>query len=97
MGGGHEVVRNASASFTRASLEAQDTPRDGTPVATQGPSNPQLKVIFGRFRQLLAINAHKMAPRPPQGLQDRPWDAPTKGLLQVVLREPTELERSAAS
>jgi hypothetical protein len=48
---------------------------------TQGPSHPQSKVIFGRFCQLLAINTHKMAPRPPQGLQDRPWDTATKGLL----------------
>ena len=53
--------------------------------STQGPSNPQSKIIFGRFRQLLAINASKMAPRPPPGLQDRSWDAPTKCLLWVVL------------
>jgi hypothetical protein len=36
--------------------------------ATQGPSNPQSKVIVGRFRQLLAINAHKMAPSTGQWL-----------------------------
>ena len=50
-------------------------------VATQGPWYPQSKVIFGRFRQLLAINAYKMAPSTGQWLQERVWDAPTKGLL----------------
>ena len=39
------------------------------------------KSIFKRPCQVLAINANKMAPRPPQGLQDRPWNAPMKGLL----------------
>ena len=48
---------------------------------TQGPSNPQSKVIFGRFRQLLAINAHKMAPSTCQWLQVRVWDTLTKCLL----------------
>jgi hypothetical protein len=33
----------------------------------------------------LAINAHKMDPRPHQRLQDRTCDAPTKGLLWVSL------------
>ena len=33
-----------------------------------------------RCCQLFAINAHKMAPRSSQGLQERAWDAPTKGL-----------------
>ena len=47
----------------------------------QGPWYPQSKVIFGRFRQLLAMNAHKMAPSTGQWLQVRVWDAPTKGLL----------------
>ena len=41
------------------------------------------KSIFKRPCQVLAINAHKMVPRPPQGLQNRPWNAPTKGLLWV--------------
>ena len=49
--------------------------------ATQGPSNPQSKVIFGRFRQLLVINAHEMAPRTRRWLQERGRDTPTKGLL----------------
>jgi hypothetical protein len=48
-------------------------------VPTQGPSKS--KVIFGRFRQLLAINAHEMAPRTTQWLQERHCDTPTKGLL----------------
>ena len=39
------------------------------------PFEPQSKVIFGRFRQLLAINAHKMAPRTSKRLQERAWDA----------------------
>ena len=53
-------------------------------VTTQGPSNPQSKVIFGRFHQLLAINAHEMAPKPspnPKTVLEVPWDTPTKGLL----------------
>jgi hypothetical protein len=45
------------------------------------PFEPQSKVIFRRFRQLLAINAHKMAPSTGQWLQVRVWDTPTKGLL----------------
>ena len=48
--------------------------------STQGPWYPQSKVIFGRYRQLLAINAHKMAPSTGRWLQERVWDAPTKGL-----------------
>ena len=47
------------------------------------PFEPQSKVIFGRFRQLLAINVHKMAPRTNQWLQERTWDTPTQGLLSV--------------
>ena len=39
------------------------------------------KSISNRPCQFLAINAHKVAPRPHQRLQDRTWDAPTKGLL----------------
>ena len=38
------------------------------------------KSLFKRCCQLSAINAHKMAPRTSQGLQERAWDAPTKGL-----------------
>ena len=47
---------------------------EGCVDSTQGPSNPQSKVIFRRFRQLLTID-------PTKWLQDRTWDAPTKGLL----------------
>ena len=36
--------------------------------------------LFKRPCQFLAINAHKMAPRTTQWLQERRWDAPTKGL-----------------
>ena len=39
------------------------------------------KSIFKRPCQFLAINARKMAPRTTQWLQERPWNAPTKGLL----------------
>ena len=39
------------------------------------------KSISKRPCQFLAINAHKMAPRPSQWPQDRTWDTPTKGLL----------------
>jgi hypothetical protein len=52
------------------------------------PQNPRKalwgisEVNFKKPCQVLAINAHKLAPRPPQGLQDRPWNAPTKGLLR---------------
>ena len=52
--------------------------------STQGPSIPQSKVIFGRFCQLLAMNANKMATRTSNRLQERVWDSPTKGLLWSV-------------
>ena len=58
-----------------------EIPDTGGLKTTQGPSNPQSKVIFGRFRQLSAINAHKMAPRTDIRLQERARDAPMKGLL----------------
>ena len=35
------------------------------------------KSILNRVCQLLAIRAHKMAPRTSQGLQERAWDTPT--------------------
>ena len=38
------------------------------------------KSIFKRPCPFLAINAHKKAPRTIQWLQERPWNAPTKGL-----------------
>ena len=47
--------------------------------STQGPSWGYVKVIFKRCCQLLALNTLKMAPRTSQGLQERAWDAPTKG------------------
>ena len=50
-------------------------------ATTQGPSIPQLKIIFGRSCQLFAINAHKMVPRTSKRLQERAWDTSTKGLL----------------
>ena len=40
-------------------------------LSTQGPSYPQSKVILGRFRQLLAINAHKVAPSTGLGCPHR--------------------------
>ena len=43
------------------------TPSLGSGRTTQGPSNLQSKVIFGRFRQLFPINAHEMAPRTTLG------------------------------
>ena len=39
------------------------------------------KSIFKRPCQFLAINALKMAQKMTQWLQERPWNAPTKGLL----------------
>ena len=42
------------------------------------PFEPQSKVNFGRFRRLLAINAHKMAPRTSKRLQERAWDNPRR-------------------
>ena len=45
------------------------------------------KSILQRPCQFLAINAHKMAPRTSKGLQERAWDAPTKGLLWNICRE----------
>ena len=39
------------------------------------------KSIFKRPCQFLAIDTHKMAPRPHQRLQDRTWDTHTKGFL----------------
>ena len=44
------------------------------------------KSIPQRPCHFLAINAHKMAPRTSKGLQERAWDAPTKGLLWIRLR-----------
>ena len=52
-------------------------------MSTQRPSNPQSKVIPGRCCQLLAINAHKMAPSMGQWLQVPVWDTTTKSLLWV--------------
>ena len=42
------------------------------------------KSIFKRPCQFLAMNAHKMAPRTTQWLQERRWDAPTKGLAWIA-------------
>jgi hypothetical protein len=39
------------------------------------------KSISKRPCRFLAINTHKMDPRTSQGLQERAWDAPSKGLL----------------
>ena len=47
------------------------------------------KSIFKRPCQFWAINAHKMAPRTTQRLQERPWSAPTKGLLWILLSRRT--------
>ena len=52
--------------------------------ATPGPSNLNQKSIFKTPRQFLAINAHTMAPRTTQWLQERRWNAPTKGLAWGV-------------
>ena len=41
-----------------------------------------LKSFFQRPCQFLVINAHKMAPRTNQRLQERTWNAPTKGLAR---------------
>jgi len=39
------------------------------------------KSIIKRMCQLLAIDAHTIAPRTTQRLQERAWNAPAKGLL----------------
>ena len=52
------------------------------------------KSICKRPGHFLAINAHKMAPRTTQWLQERPWNAPTKGLLRLVFR--VEAQRRAS-
>jgi len=46
------------------------------------------KSIFKRPYQILEINVHKMAPRATQWLQERPWNAPTKGLAWISERMP---------
>ena len=66
----------------RASRESSPRPRTA-PVHAR-PFEPQSNVLFGRFHQLLAINAQKMAPTTGQWLQVRVWDTPTKGLLWRV-------------
>ena len=40
------------------------------------------KSFVKRTCQVLALNAHTMAPRTTQWLQERPWNAPTKGRLR---------------
>ena len=45
------------------------------------------KSILNRVCQLLAIRAHKMAPRTGQGLQERAWNTPMKGLLWCPLSQ----------
>jgi len=71
------------ARHMRPSLQSKSQPCESSRwrLSTQGPSIPQSKVIFGRFRQLLAINAHKMALKTRKRLQERAWDTPTQGLL----------------
>ena len=40
-----------------------------------------IKSHFWKISSILAINAHKMAPRKSKRLQKRAWEDPTKGLL----------------
>ena len=50
-------------------------PRRADPLCDHArPFEPQSNVVFGRFRQRLAINAHKTAPSTGQWLQVRVWD-----------------------
>ena len=63
--------QNATFRRTRASQGGH---------ATQGPSWGYSKVNLLNICHFLAINTHKMAPRTTQWFQERPWDAPTKGL-----------------
>ena len=49
------------------------------------------KSILKRPCQFLAINAHKMAPRTNQWLQERTWDTPTYGLLWLPVLELVQL------
>ena len=51
------------------------------PVYHARPFDTSIKSHFWKIFQLLAINAHEMAPSTGQWLQVRVWDAPTKGLM----------------
>ena len=51
------------------------------------------KSIYKRTRQLLAINAHRMAPRTTRWLQERQGDAPTKGLAWLARHAPCHTAR----
>ena len=56
------------------------------PRSGDSPFGPSIKSHFWKICQLLAINAHKMAPSTGQWLQVQVWDAPTKGLLWIPFR-----------
>ena len=60
---------DACCSSSGALRSAQSHPRPFVGVSQQS--------IFKRPSQVLAINAHKMAPRTSKRLQERAWDAPT--------------------
>ena len=72
-------------------LTTHRSPSTGTGLPHRHPPRKALrggisKSIIQRPCQFLAINAHKMAPRTSKGLQERAWDAPTKGhLWETVL------------
>ena len=51
------------------------------------------KSILHGPRQVLAINAHKMAPRMNQWLQERTWNAPTNGFAWVGGMELAPMQR----
>ena len=82
-----EGFTNGSASRTSASnrgnfvfVASLNTLEDQVHAPRKALRGGMSKSFFKRCCQLLAINAHKMAPRTSQGLQERAWDAPTKGL-----------------
>jgi hypothetical protein len=62
------------------SPQSVTTPASSATSTTQGPSWGYLRVNFQQTLSILAINAHKMAQRTTQWLQERHWNAPTKGL-----------------
>ena len=71
---------NLSVSYKLVNLGAKSSPvlPKWRHQATQGPPWGYLKVNFQRPCQFLAINAHKMAPRTNQWLQERTWNAPRR-------------------
>ena len=74
--------RRCETTFLPRYRRAESVARYATPrKALRGGIS---KSIFQRPCQFLAIDAHKMAPRTNQWLQERTWNAPTKGLAWTL-------------